>query len=132
VMAAVVPQSVLEIDTVQTAAGRLGTEVKTFEIRKTEDIPLAFDGMKGQADALYVANSFPLILNQSRILTLALTARLPTVFSNKAWTVAGGLMSYGVDFTHLHRRSAELVDKILRGTKPADIPVEQASKFELV
>ena len=63
---------------------------------------------------------------------LALTARLPTVFSSKRWTVAGGLMSYGVDFIDLSRRSAELVDKILRGTNTADIPVEQASKFELV
>jgi len=132
VMAAVVPESVLEVDTIWTAAKSLGIEVKTFEIRKTEDISLAFDGMKGQADALYVANSALLIVNQSRILTLALTARLPTVFSSKAWPAAGGLISYGVDFVDLNRRSAELVDKILRGTNPADIPVEQATKFELV
>jgi putative ABC transport system substrate-binding protein len=131
VMAAVVPESVLELDTIRTAARSLGTDVKTFEIGKTGDISFAFDGMKGQVDALYVANSTPLVVNQTRILTLALTARLPTVFSTKAWPLAGGLMSYGVDFASLHRRSAELVDKILRGTKPADIPVEQASKFEL-
>jgi putative tryptophan/tyrosine transport system substrate-binding protein len=131
VLAAVVPESALEIDTLRTAAGSLGAEVKTFEIRKTGDISLAFDGMKGQADALCVANSALTIVNQSRILTLALTARLPTVFSTKNWTVAGGLMSYGADFPNLWRRSAELVDKILRGTNPSDIPVEQASKFEL-
>jgi putative tryptophan/tyrosine transport system substrate-binding protein len=132
VMAAVVPESVLEVDAIRMAAKTLGIEVKIYEIRKTEDISLAFDGMKGQADALYVANSAPLIVNQTRILTLALTARLPTVFSSKAWPVGGGLMSYGVNFVDLNRRSAELVDKILRGTRPADIPVEQASKFELV
>jgi ABC-type uncharacterized transport system substrate-binding protein len=132
VMAAVVPESILELDTIRMAAGSVGIGVTTFEIRKTEDISLAFDGMKEQADALYVANSALPIFNQTRILTLALTARLPTVFSSKPWTVAGGLISYGVDFVDLSRRSAELVDKILRGTNPADIPVEQASKFELV
>jgi putative tryptophan/tyrosine transport system substrate-binding protein len=127
------PGTALEIDAIRTAAGSLGTEVKTFEIRKTEDISLAFDGMKGRADALYVANNSPArFVNRTRISTLALTARLPTVFANREWTVASGLMSYGVDIPHLHRRSAQIVDKILRGTKPADIQVEQASKFEFV
>jgi putative ABC transport system substrate-binding protein len=133
VLTPVGPASALEIDTVRTAAGSLGTEVKTFEIRKTADISFAFDDMKGQADALYVAGGASLgVVHQTRILVLALTARLPTMFANKEWTVAGGLISYGVDLPNLWRRSAELVDKILRGTKPADIPVEQASKFELV
>ena len=90
------------------------------------------DALKGRADALYVVNSAFLATNRMRITTSALGARLPTIFANRSWLEAGGLMSYGTNLPALWRRSAELVDKILRGTKPADIPVEQPTKFELV
>jgi putative tryptophan/tyrosine transport system substrate-binding protein len=124
--------SVLEMGEAQAAAGRLGLDAITLEIRRNEDIALAFDGLKGRADALYVANSTFLSADGMRITTSALAARLPTMFANREWLERGGLMSFGANFRERYRRSADLVDKILRGAKPADIPVEQPNKFELV
>ena len=92
----------------------------------------AFETLKGRADALYVCNDPLVNTNRIRINTLALGARLPTVYNWRENVEAGGLMSYGANFTDMFRRTAELVDKILRGAKPADIPVEQPTKFELV
>jgi putative ABC transport system substrate-binding protein len=125
------PLSALEHAEAQAAASKLGLEVITLEIRQRQDIALAFDGLKSRADALYVTNSAFLAANQLRITVSALEARLPTVFGSRSWLDAGGLMSYGSSFAERFRRSAELVDKILRGTKPADIPVEQPTKFDL-
>jgi putative tryptophan/tyrosine transport system substrate-binding protein len=122
--------SVLEIEAVRAAAGTLGIEVVSLEVRRTEDIALGFDSLKGRADALYVANSEFLGLNRMRTSTLALGLRLPTMYANNR-SEAGGLMSYGANFPDLFRRSADFVDKILRGAKPADIPVVQPNKFEL-
>ena len=130
-MATVNALSVLELAEAQAAAGRLGLEVVTLEIRKREDIDLGVDALKNRADALYVANSAFLAANRLRITTSALAARLPTMFGSRDWLDAGGLMSYGASFTDRFRRSADFVDKILRGTKPADIPVEQPTKFDL-
>src|SRR5262249_15534031 len=84
------------------------------------------------ADALYVVNTALVNVNRTRIITLALGARLPTIFTNRDFVQAGGLMSYGPNNSALFRRAAELVDKILRGTKPGDIPVEQPTRFDLV
>ena len=95
-----------------------------------EDIAPAFEALK--ADALYVASDVLVASNSTRILTFAHSARLPTMFNNRVFIEAGGLMSYGPNFSDQFRRAAELVDKILRGTKPGDIPVEQPSRFELV
>jgi putative ABC transport system substrate-binding protein len=131
IMAYLNPLSALEHAEAQAAASKLGLEVITLEIRQRQDIALAFDGLKSRADALYVTNSAFLAANQLRITVSALEARLPTVFGSRAWLDAGGLMSYGSSFAERFRRSAELVDKILRGTKPADIPVEQPTKFDL-
>jgi putative tryptophan/tyrosine transport system substrate-binding protein len=126
------PASALEMRDVQAMAGTLGLPVTTSEIQRFEDIPLAFDALKGKADALYVVID-PLVSgNRVRINTLALGAQLPTMHGFREITQAGGLMSYGPDFHALYRRTAELVDKILRGDKPGDIPVEQPTKFELV
>ncbi len=83
-------------------------------------------------DALYVVVSALVVANRTRIITLALGARLPTIFNTREFVDAGGLMSYGPNYPDLFRRTAELVDKILRGTKPGDIPVEQPTKFEFV
>jgi putative ABC transport system substrate-binding protein len=117
---------------VQAVAGALGLQVTTSDIRRPEDITLAFDALKGKADALYVVID-PLVSgNRVRISTLALGARLPTMHGFREIAQAGGLVSYGPDFPDLFRRTAELVDKILRGDKPGDIPVEQPTKFELV
>jgi putative ABC transport system substrate-binding protein len=124
--------SELERDQVQTAARTLGIEVVPLEIRRAEDIAPAFAALKAQADALYVVTNALVGANRTRIVTSALDARLPTMFSTRDLVQAGGLMSYGPNFADMFRRTAELVDKILRGTKPGDIPVAQPTKFELV
>jgi ABC-type uncharacterized transport system substrate-binding protein len=126
------PAAVQEMGEIQTAAGTLGLDVATFEIRRAEDIAPAFEALKGRADALYVVNDALTVTNRIRINTLALAARLPTMHGTREVVEAGGLMSYGPNFTDLFRRAANYVDKILHGTKPADIPVERPTKFDLV
>jgi putative ABC transport system substrate-binding protein len=126
------PSIVGEIDEVQAGARALGLEVATFDIRRAEDIASAFEALKGRADAIYVISD-PLVSgNQNRINTLALGARLPTMHTFREIVEAGALMSYGPNFPDLFRRAAELVGRILRGAKPADLPVEQPTKFDLV
>jgi putative ABC transport system substrate-binding protein len=126
------PAAVVEMDEAQTTARRLGLEVATHAIRRAEDIAPAFEALKGHADALYVCTD-PLVgTNRIRINTLALGARLPTIHNFRDAVEAGGLMSYGPNIPDLFRRAGDFVDKILRGTKPADIPVEQPTKFDLV
>ena len=121
---------------VQAAARTLGVEVAPLAIRKTEDIAPAFEALNAQgdahADALYVVNDALVNANRTRIITLALGARLPTIFNTRDHVQAGGLMSYGPNYPAQFRHTADLVDKILRGTKPGDIAVEQPTKFELV
>ena len=127
------PFIVLELREVQATAGTLGLQVATFEIRKTEDIAPAFAALKGRADALYLCTDPLVNANGVRINTLALGARLPTVHGSRENVEAGGgLMSYGPDRLDLFRRAADFVDKILKGAKPADLPVQQPTKFELV
>jgi putative tryptophan/tyrosine transport system substrate-binding protein len=125
-------QTVLEMEETQAAARTLGLEVAPLEIRRAQDIVPAFEAVKGQADALYVVIDQLIVANFTRIHTLAVGVRLPTVFSTRAFVRTGGFMSYGPSYLDLFRRSADYVDKILRGTKPGDIPVEQPTKFELV
>ena len=126
------PVAVLDMLEVQAAARALGLEVATFEIRRTEDIAPAFEAFQGRADALYVCSDPLVNTNRIHIGTLALAARLPTMYVAREFVEAGGLMSYGPNYPVLFRRAAEFVDKVLRGTKPANIPVEQPTKFELV
>jgi len=126
------PQAVLEMGEIQATARALGLEVTQLEIRKADDIAPALETLNGKADALYVADDALVTANRSRIITLALGARLPAIFNNRSFVEVGGLMSYGPNFPDLFRRAAELVDKILHGTKPANIPVEQPTKFDLV
>jgi putative ABC transport system substrate-binding protein len=116
----------------QAAAGTLGLEVATLEIRRSDDIAPAFEALKGRADALYVCADPLVVTHQVRINTLALAARLPTMHGLRGPIETGGLMSYGPNFPDLFRRTADIVDKILRGAKPANIPVEQPTKFDLV
>ena len=125
------PGAVREVGDVQAAAGTLGLEVRVFQVRRAADIAPAFDVLKGLVQALNVVGDPLTTTNASRINTLALVARMPTVWELIEPVEAGGLMSYAPNFPVLFRRAAELVDKILRGTKPADIPVEQPTKFEL-
>lgn len=126
------PQAVLEMGRVQLAARRLSLEVTPLEIRGAEDIDPAFEALNAKADALYVVDDALVTANRKRIVNLALEARLPEIFNNGSFVQAGGLMSYGPNFPDLYRRADDLVDKILRGAKPADIPVEQPTKFDLV
>jgi putative tryptophan/tyrosine transport system substrate-binding protein len=129
----VAPEDVLQIGDVQAVAGALGIEVTVLEIRRTEDIALAFDTLKDRAEALYIAESTWIITgNMERITTLALAQRLPTISSARYWPREGALMSYGAEPSGMVQRSAEMIDKILRGAKPADIPFEQVTRFELV
>jgi putative tryptophan/tyrosine transport system substrate-binding protein len=124
--------AVLEMSEVQAAAARFGLEAAALEIRQAEDIAPAFEALRGGADALYVVADPLVNTNRARIHTLAMGARLPAIYNAKEHVEAGGLMSYGPNFPELYRRAAEYVDKILRGAKPADIPVEQPTKFDLV
>jgi ABC-type uncharacterized transport system substrate-binding protein len=126
------PGAVLEMSAVQAAARSFGLEVATLEIQRAEDITPTFDSLKGRVDALYVETDAVIFTHRIRINTLALAARLPTMHSARAYVEAGGLMSYGPNYADLFRRAADLVDKILRGAKPADIPVEQPTKFDLI
>jgi putative ABC transport system substrate-binding protein len=124
--------SVLEADDVKAAARTLGLDFASLEIRRPEDIPPTFEALQAKVDALYVVSDALIATNRTRIVTLALNARLPTILSYRDYVEAGGLISYGPDYVDLFRHAADMVDKVLRGAKPGDIPVEQASKFELV
>jgi putative ABC transport system substrate-binding protein len=124
------PADVLEKDNVQAMARNLGLEVEPHgtPTRQAEDIAPVFDALRGKADALYaVANA----ANGARIAALALNMRLPTIFEHASAVRDGGLMSYGADLTDLFRRAANFVDKILRGAKPGELPIEQPTKFNL-
>jgi putative tryptophan/tyrosine transport system substrate-binding protein len=123
---------VLEMRDAQAAARTLGYEVTTLEIRRSEDIAPAFETLRDRADAIYIVIDALVVINRVSINTLALNARLPTMHAFRESVEAGGLISYGPNFPELWRRSAEYVDMILRGAKPADIPVEQPTKFDLV
>ena len=126
------PFSVLELGEAQAAARALGLEVNALEIRRSEDIGPAFDALKGRAEALYVCPDGLMNANRIRINISALGARLPTMHGYRDYVEAGGLMSYGANYPDLFRRSAEYVDKILRGAKPGDIPVQQPTKFDFI
>jgi putative tryptophan/tyrosine transport system substrate-binding protein len=124
------PAAVLEMSEVQAAARKLGLEVEILEIRRAEDIAPAFESLD-RADALYIGADSLVGANRIRINTLTLGARLPTIYNSREYVELGGLMSYGPSYPALFRRAAEFVDKILRGVKPGDIPVEQPTKFDL-
>jgi putative ABC transport system substrate-binding protein len=121
-----------EMDEIDAAARTLGLEVVPVPIQRAEDIALVFEALKGRADGLYVVGD-PLVNTQRvRINTFALAATLPTMHVQREYVEAAGLMSYGPNYLDLNRRAADYVDRILRGAKPADLPVEQPTKFELV
>jgi putative ABC transport system substrate-binding protein len=126
------PNAVIQMQEAQAAARTLGVAVDVMEIRRADDIAPAFDGAKGGAEALFVMNDPLVIAHRARINSLALAAALPTVYAFREFVDTGGLMSYGPHFPDLFRRSSEYVDKILRGAKPSDLPVQQPVKFELV
>jgi len=126
------PASVLEIAEARTAASKLGLELDLLEIRHAKDIVPAFAALKRGMQAMYVCGDAVVNANHARINTLALGARLATIYPDRAFLESGGLMSYGANNADLFRRAADYVDKILRGANPAHLPVEQPTKFELV
>src|SRR5262249_212296 len=126
------PASVVEMDNVWAAARTVGIQATKLEIRRVEDIAPAFEELKGGGQALYLVSHPLLNAERIRINTLALGARMPTIYGFREYVEVGGLMSYGPNIPHMLRRTADYVDKILRGTKPGDIPIEQPTKFDLV
>ena len=122
----------LDVSQLRQAGVGLGVEVATFEMRRGEEIDPAFEALKGRAQALYVPATPVALVNRVRINTLALAAHVPTMLGVREYVEAGGLMSYGPNWPHMWGRAADFVDKILRGAKPADVPVEQPTKFDLV
>jgi putative tryptophan/tyrosine transport system substrate-binding protein len=125
-------QPVLEMGETQAAARMLGLEVRPLVVQRADDIVPAFQTLKGRVDALYVVIDQLMVANRTSIITAALGAGLPTISSIRDFVAGGALMSYGPSYTERFRRAADYVDKILRGTKPADLPVEQPIKLELV
>jgi putative ABC transport system substrate-binding protein len=121
-----------EMAEVEAASRTLGLHVTRSEINRTEDITSAMAALKGRADALYVCAGPFVSSNTLRISTLALDARVPTIYPGRIYLANGGFLSYGPSYPDLFRRAAEIGDKILRGAKASDIPVEQPTKFELV
>jgi putative ABC transport system substrate-binding protein len=127
------PAAVLDSSEVASAAGTLGVTAVTAEIRGVGDLSPSFeDVFKDGIQGLYVCSDFLTYTLRIGINTFAHVARLPTIYGEREQPEAGGLMSYGPNFPNLFRRSADFVDKILRGAKPADLPVEQPTKFDLV
>jgi putative tryptophan/tyrosine transport system substrate-binding protein len=124
--------SMLEISEVQAAARKVGVDIEVLEIRSAADIAPAFQALKGGAQALYVCPGALVNANFARINTFAMGARLPAFHASRDFLGGGGLMSYGSNQADQFRHAADFVDKILKGTKPADLPVEQPTKFELV
>jgi putative tryptophan/tyrosine transport system substrate-binding protein len=126
------PAAMLEMGEAEAAAGKLRLTVARLEIQRPEDIEAAVEAAKAKADGLYVAADPLVLTNRVRVNTLALGARLPTTYPYREYVEVGGLMSYGTNRADLGRRAGDLVDKILRGTKVAEIPVEQPTRFDFV
>jgi putative tryptophan/tyrosine transport system substrate-binding protein len=126
------PQAALEMGEVQAAARRQGLEITPFAIRRAEDIATGFAAIKSKASALYVVQDALVVANRTQIITFALSKGLPMIITSRDFVQAGALLSYGPSYPALFRRAAEYVDRILRGTKPGDLPVEQPTKFDLV
>ena len=129
------PGSVLEVkEDLPAAARALGLTIRSWEVRDADGFERVFAALnKQRPDGLYVPSAGPLMrANKKRIVGFALKSRLPSMYVNREYVDAGGLMSYGADLADGYRRVAYYVDKILKGAKPADLPVEQPTKFELV
>jgi putative ABC transport system substrate-binding protein len=125
-------QTVLEMSDTEAAARELKLDVALLDFRSMQDVPLVFERLNARADALYVVVDQLVVANFNRILTFALSARLPMIYSTRDFVRSGGLMSYGPSYVDLFRRAGDYVHRILQGAKPADMPVEQPTRFELV
>ena len=126
------PAVALEISDAHEKARKLGIDVIISNIVRADDIAPAIEALKGRADGLYVCTDPLVNTHRIRINTFALAARLPTMHATRDFIEAGGLISYGANYPDLFRRAGDYVDKIMRGAKPGDLPVEQPTKFDLV
>lgn len=126
------PNAALEIREIQSAAQTLGLDVVFEKIWRAEDIASALAVPKAGTDALYIQTDPIFNTHRSRITALALDARVPTISGTREYVEAGSLISYGANLTDLFRRAGDIVDKILRGAKPSDLPVQQPTKFDLI
>ena len=127
------PAATLTLRETEVAAKALGVHIQSLEVRSRNDIEGAFEVVtRVQAGALIVGQYPPATTNQKRVVDLAAKNRLPTIYGEGEWANVGGLMSYGPSYPDLWRRAATYVDKILKGAKPADLPVEQPTKFEFI
>jgi len=126
------PTAMGNVREIQEAAVKLALQIMPLDIKRAEDIAPAIETLKGRAQALYVVGD-PLIAdNQIQINTLALAARLPTMHGSRSYIASGGLLSYGPNYSDLFRRAGDYIDKILKGAKPADLPVELPTTIELI
>jgi len=117
---------------IELAAGVLGVKLQYLDILASKDVETAFEAARtGRADAVLILAS-PILTQRKQIADRALTSRIPAIYDRREFVDTGGLMSYGVNISDLDRRAATYVDKILKGAKPADLPVEQPTKFELI
>jgi len=126
------PDAMLEMREVVATARNLGLDVTPIEVKQADEIFSSIEALKDRADALYMASDPLVFSNRIKINALALAERMPTIYGSREYADAGALMSYGPNWADLFRHAAEQVDKILRGAKPADIPVEQPTRFDLV
>jgi putative tryptophan/tyrosine transport system substrate-binding protein len=126
------PAAMQDLREIQATAGPLDLEIVARDVRRADDMAPAFEALEGRAEALYVVTDPLFTTDRVRLNTLALSARLPTMHGTRGQVDAGGLISYGSNQIDLFRRAGDYVDKILRGAKPANLPVEQPTKFDLV
>jgi len=127
------PAEVTPIKEIGAVAQSLGVQIQILNVKKPEEIENAFASMvREKAEALLVQMPAMFVLNRARIVNLAAKSRLPTMYPDNRYTDVGGLMSYGPNDAEMYRRAAYFVDRILKGAKPTDLPVEQPTKFELV
>src|SRR5215510_4185869 len=128
-----IPGNAQQVKEMELAAGESGIQLQYLDILGFEDIETAIRAAsKGRADAVLTLNSPILVSKRKQIVDLAINSQLPAIYGGPEWVEDGGLMSYSVNFNDLFRRAAVYVDKILKGAKPADLPVEQPKKFEFI
>ncbi len=127
------PGNAQNLKEMELAAGVLAVKLQYLDVLAPKDIETAFGAArKGRAEAILVLDSSVFGPQRTQIVGLAVKSRLPAIYHRSGFVEAGGLMSYGVSFTDMDRRAARYVDKILKGAKPADLPVEQPTKFEFI
>ncbi len=126
------PTAMGNVREIEATAAKLALQITPLNIKSAQDVAPAMETLKGRAQALYVVGDPLTADNQIQINTLALAARLPTMHGSRNYVESGGLLSYGPNYSDLFRRAGDYVDKILKGAKPADIPVEQPTRIELV